>query len=166
MSDIVPKKNLDLAALDDATQEVAQQILEETDVSRIKDLTTLFNLNTQKRNVYRVMKMTSLLDRVTDRIEDRFEKFPENFSNEDLIKYMQIIESSIEKSNKTLGLVDETPPIQLLQQNNVNLNLSEIDRDGRERVADAVKAILQRLSLTEESVDNIQKEEDDNKNES
>lgn len=135
---------LDLAPLDAKTRDIAQQILDEADVDKVKDLTALFNLNAQKRNVMRVIKMNDLLDKVTDSVIERFEKTPHNFSNDDLIKYMQVTESAIERANKQLNLVEETPPIQL-QHNEVTVNIVDnLDRESRARIADAVRDALSR----------------------
>jgi citrate lyase gamma subunit len=137
---------LDLVPLDSETRKIAQQILDEHDVDRVKDLTNLFNLNAQKRNVMRVMKMNELLDKVTDQVMERFEKTPANFSNDDLIKFMQVTETSIERANKSLNLVEQTPAIQYQQNNQVNINIgSELDRESRQRVTDTVQAILARM---------------------
>ena len=142
-------KPLDLQPLDNQTKQIAQEILDEQDIERVKDLTNLFNLNAQKRNVMRVIKMNELLDKVTDQVVERFEKRPDNFSNEDLIKYMQVTENAIDRANKNLNLVEETPAIQYLQQNNVNITIDNgLDRDARERVMDAVKAFLAQSSHT------------------
>ena len=109
-------------------------------------------MNAQKRNVMRVIKMNGLLDKVTDKVIERFDKYPENFSNDDLIKYMQVTEAAIDKANKNLHLVDETPPIQL-QQNNVNVNIIDtFDRESKERVADAIKAILAKAANPDDNV--------------
>lgn len=134
---------LDLTPLDTRTREIAQRILEEQDVDKVKDLTTLFNLNTQKRNVMRVIKMNELLDQVTDKVMERFEKTPDNFSNDDLIKYMQVTETAIDRANKQLNLVDETPAIHLQQNNQVNVNIVDsLDRESRERVLDALRSMF------------------------
>ena len=138
---------LDLAPLDSYTRQIAQQILDEQDIGRVKDLTTLFNLSSQKRNVMRVIKMNDLLDKITDQVVERFEKTPDNFSNDDLVKYMQVTESAIEKANKQLNLVDETPAIQLHQNNQVNVNIIDsFDRESRERIADVLKSILSKTT--------------------
>ena len=134
---------LNLVPLDTQTREIAQKILDEQDVDKVKDLTTIFNLNAQKRNVMRVIKMNDLLDKVTDKVMERFEKTPDNFSNDDLLRYMQVTETAIDRANKQLNLVDETPPIQLQQNNQINVSIVDsLDRDARERVADVVKSIL------------------------
>ena len=133
---------LNLDPLDERTKEIAQNILDSEDVDTIKDLTNLFNLNSQKRNVVRVIKMNELLDKVTDQVVERFEKSPGNFSNEDLLKYLQVTENAIDKANKNLNLVEETPAIQLLQ-NNVNVNIDTgLDRESRQKVLDAVREFL------------------------
>lgn len=153
---------LDLVPLDEKTALIAQQILDEQDIDKVKDLTTLFNLNAQKRNVMRIIKMNGLLDKVTDQVIERFEKYPANFSNDDLIKYMQVTENAIDRANKNLNLVEETPAIQLMQNNQVNINIDNgLDRDSREKVLDAVKAILANAVKPEpEVVDVIEIKED------
>jgi hypothetical protein len=139
-------KKLNTESVDVQTTDIAQQILDETDVDKIKDLTNLFNLNAQKRNVARVLKMTDLLDKVTDQMLTRFERTPDNFSNEDLIKFMQVTENSIEKANKSISQVDQTPAIQYQQNNQVNISIGDsLSRESRQRVTDTVQAILSKI---------------------
>ena len=143
-------KKLNTGQLDQQTAEIAQQIMNETDVDKVKDLTNLFNLNAQKRNVARVLKMTDLLDQVTDQVLTRFERTPDNFSNEDLIKFMQVTENSIEKASKNLGQVGQTPAIQYQQNNQVNINIGDsLNRESRQKVTDAVQAILSKFGTGE-----------------
>lgn len=144
-------KPLDLKPLDNQTREIAQQILDEDDIDKIKDLTTLFNVNAQKRNVMRVLKMNALLDKVTDQVVDRFEKTPDNFSNDDLLKYMQMTENAIDRANKNLNLVEEAPPIQLTQNNQVNINVYKgLNRESRMKVAETVQAIMENVKKENE----------------
>ena len=161
------EKSLDLTPLDIKTRDIAQKILDEEDVDAVKDLTNLFNLNAQKRNVMRVIKMNDLLDKVTDQVIQRFEKTPANFSNEDLIKYMQVTENAIDRANKNLNLVEETPPIQLMQNNQVNINIDNgLDRESREKVLSIVEAILNETNNSDNAieVDEIKNEVDENDN--
>lgn len=148
MDELTNPSPLDLKPLDEKTRDIAQKILDEEDVDKIKDLTALFNLNAQKRNVMRVIKMNNLLDKVTDQVIERFDKTPDNFTNDDLVKYIQVTENAIDKANKNLNLVEETPAIQLLQQNQVNINIDNtLDRESRERVLDFVKSALEKANL-------------------
>lgn len=154
-------KKLDTSPLDAKSTQLAQQIMEENDIDKVKDLTNLFNLDMQKRNVARVLKMTDLLDQVTDQVLTRFERTPDNFSNEDLIKFMQVTETSIEKANKTLSQVDQTPAIQYQQNNQVNINIGDsLNRESRQRVTDAVQALLKKFGDGEIDLTTLPTEED------
>lgn len=161
MSENVNEVSLDLRPLDANTKEIAQRILDEQNVDKVKDLTNLFNLNAQKRNVMRVIKMNELLDKVTDQVITRFENRPDNFSNDDLIKYMQVTENAIDRANKQLNLVDETPPIQFMQNNQVNITVgSDLDSESRQKVFGTVQAILNRMQKPQDDVVEIEVKEE------
>ena len=162
--EIVLSNDLNTEPLDSRTQKIAQEILDTEDIDKVKDLTNLFNLNTKKRNVMRVLKMTQLLDNVTDKVIERFEKTPDNFSNEDLLKYMQVTENAIDKANKNLDMIEETPAIQFQQNNQVNINIDRgLNRDSRAKVTEAVEAILKKLQNNEQviEVENIEEIKDE-----
>lgn len=147
--------------LDLQTAEVAQQILVEQDVDKVKDLTHLFNLNQSKKNVLRVMRLNGLLDKVSDQIIERFEQRPGEFSNADLLQYMQVVQASIDRANKSVNLVEEAPIINFNQQNvNISVTESELDRESKSRVIDAVSALLAQINKQNDDSDYI--EIDDN----
>lgn len=68
------QNKLSTQSLDSKNENIAQQIIDASTVEETRDLTALFNLNAQKRNVLRVLKMNNLLDKVTDQMIERFEK--------------------------------------------------------------------------------------------
>lgn len=147
---------LNSQSLDSKNNEIAQKILDAETVEETQDLTALFNLNSQKRNVLRVLKMNNLLDKVTDQIIERFEKNPNLFTNEDLLKYMQVTESAIDRANKNLNMIEDTPSIQLLQQNQVNININDgLNRESRQRIIETVQAILNSSQDSLTDSDNI-----------
>lgn len=159
---LMDENKLSVTNIDSKSEDLAQQILDTEDVKQVQDLTNLFNLNSQKRNVVRILKMNDLLDKVTDQMIERFEKNPNNFSNEDLLKYMQVTENSIEKANKNLSQIEDTPPIQLTQ-NNVTVNLEQpgLSRESKQRVLSVVDQILKNTNATLENyVDTYVVEED------
>lgn len=138
---------INLIPLDSKTNELAENILNETDIDKVKDLTHLFNLNQAKKNVLRILKLNSLLDKVSDQMIERFEKRPGEFSNADLLNYMQVTQNAIDRANKALNLVDETPAIQI---NQVVINDNDtLDRESRTKIRDAVNAILQKSKQLE-----------------
>lgn len=154
-------------SLDEKTTQIAQNIINEEDVDTIKDLTHLFNLNQAKKNVLRVMKLNGLLDTVSDKIIERFEKYPDNFSSADLLNYLQVTQNAIDKANKNLSLVEETPIIQVNHNNQVNVNIVDsYDRESKERVMEFIKSVLASSANVEDVTEYIEiKEEEVDTNE-
>mgnify|MGYP005973803473 FL=1 len=148
--------SIDTTNIDSKNKNIAQKILDAEDLDELKDLTALFNINNQKRNALRILKMNNLLDDVTDNIIQRFEKNPHNFSNDDLLKYLQVTENAIDRATKNLNMVEETPAIQMMQNNQVNININDgLDRESRLRVTDTVKQILNKLSTMTDSDNSV-----------
>lgn len=139
MSDLPDVKT----GLDLETKQIVDGLMNEVDVEKTKDLVHLFNLNQSKKNVLRAIKYSDLLDKVSDQMADRIEHKADCFSNEDLLKYLQVIQSTIEKAGKSVDVIDETPAIQINNNKQVNVNItSSLDRDARERVSEVVKLML------------------------
>lgn len=143
---------ISVVPLDSQTAKVTNELIEEQDLDKVKNLTKLFNLNQAKRNAIRVMKLNSLLDKVSDQMIERFDKKPGEFSNKELLDYMSVVQSTIDRANKSIELVDQTPAIVINQQNNqVNIDSSPVlDRESRMRVVEAVKGIMSTLNLKNE----------------
>ena len=138
------KPGVDSTALDNDIQSVAQQLIEETDTETSKDLVHLFNWHLSKKNAIRLLKLSGLYDSITDQMIDRFQRRAGEFSNSDLLNYLQTVENSMEKSQKSLSQVDTQPAI--VQQNNTQINfnvLDGFDDDSKERIANAIKSILE-----------------------
>lgn len=139
-----------LIRLDSDADEIANKIMQETDDSNIKNLTHLFNLNQAKKNALRILKLNSLLDKVSDQMIERFEQRPGEFSNNDLLNYMTVVQSSIDRANKQLNLIDEMPAITL---NQVNVSMENmLDRESRSKITEAVNKILQMASTEEKRI--------------
>ena len=149
-------KELSVVNVNSDIEKTAQSILDENDLDKVKDLTHLFNLNQAKKNVVRIMKLNGLMDTVADKIIERFEKYPDNFSNAELLSYLQVTQNTIEKASKSLELIDETPTIQFNNNTQVNVSIIDsLDSESKARVADVIRSILNNKNV------NIE----DNKNE-
>ena len=136
-------KELSVVNVNSDIEKTAQSILDENDLDKVKDLTHLFNLNQAKKNVVRIMKLNGLMDTVADKIIERFEKYPDNFSNAELLSYLQVTQNTIEKASKSLELIDETPTIQFNNNTQVNVSIIDsLDRESKARVADVIRSIL------------------------
>ena len=132
-----------LSSLDININNIVNDVINETDVSKTKDLTALFNWNISKKNVVRVQKLNNLLDKVTDQMAKRFELKPDQFSNDDLLNYMKAVQGAIDSSNKVIEGIEEPPP-QIVQNNTqININgVEQFDRESRARILAAVQATL------------------------
>ena len=131
-----------IATLDTPVDELEQKLVDETDIDELKNIINLFNLNIKKKDILRTSKLSDLQDKVTEQIGQRLEYN----AGADLIEYFKVIQDTINKADNSLNTVD-TPAIQL-NQNQLNVHITqkdELDKDSRDRVADAVKSILARL---------------------
>ena len=152
--------DFDLTQVEQTSDTLAQDILNTDDPKKVKDLTALFNMNQSKKNVLRVLKLSELLDKISDQMLARIDKRAGEFSNADLLNYMNTIQVAIEKASKSLDLVSQSPAIQLNQQNiNIEVNDNILDRGARERITSAVQSILQKaIDLNVISQEDIDKE--------
>ena len=78
-------------------------------------------------------------------MEARIVQRGDQFSNKDLLDYANSITSHLEKAQKQISGVDDIPIIQFNQQNNTVI-MDSLDNESQQRVEEAVKAILQRIS--------------------
>lgn len=131
-----------LELLSQSSEELADKIAKSNEMGEVKDLTQLFNLNQAKRNVYRLLKLNGLLDKIDDAIVERINKNPNLFNNSDLINYLNAVQNSIEKSSKLVSGVDTTPLIQINHNEGVQINVTEIDRESRQNVLNFLESVL------------------------
>lgn len=161
---------IDTNGVDREVIDITQKIMDEQDVNKVKDMTAVFNLLQQKKNLLRVLKLNGLLDTVSDKIVQRFEQRPDEFSNSDLVAYMKVIEDAVDKANKSLNINEmEVPQVALLQQNNVSVVVGGteqvLDRESRAKVANAIKAYMDALKSANNAGDIVQNGEINNESE-
>lgn len=143
---------MELSPLDKNIENLTKQILSETDESKSKDLIHLFNLNQSKKNVLRSTKYSDMLELVIKQMIERITKTPDNFSNDDLLKFFAAVNTALGKINDSIGQIDETPAIQI--NNNTQINVQSEDklsREEKERTIDAVKALLAQMNNIQEA---------------
>jgi len=146
---------LDVLPLDASNNDLARKLISEENLDVIKDITKKFSINQTKKNVLRIIKLNNLLDKVNDQAIERFEKRPGDINTTDLIKYMQVVQDSIDKSQKYIENIDTSPMIQLnKQENTVNINVgSELDRESKEKVIEAINALLTQVKTTDKTTE-------------
>lgn len=133
-------------SLEDRTKSILQELIDETNVEKVKDLTKLFNLNQVKKNAVRVVEVDNLIDNVLEKAEERLEKVPDEFSNKDYLDYLQVLHNIKDKDLKSINAIDETPLVQINQQTNefsFTVGDSKISKDTQEKVLDVVQKVMQ-----------------------
>lgn len=138
-------------SLDKSSEDLIKNIVLEQDPDRLKDLVSLFNTVQSKKNIVRVDAFSKLLDKISDQMIERFEKKPGEFSNKDLLDYLNAVRSAMDKSD----IVPENINMPVIQNNTqVNLNIDTgLSKESKERVADAVNSILLKLKNNNSVVD-------------
>lgn len=142
---------LNTADLNKESLALINQIIAETDVEKTKDLTYLFNINQNKKTMVRMDKLNGLQDDLVSQLAKRIHERPDEISNQDLMNALKLTQDIIERGQKQIAGINETPLIQINQQTNtVNVgdNLQGLNRDSRERVKNAVMSLLS--SITQE----------------
>ena len=126
-------------------QQILDKLMTEEDPIKIQQITDLFSSVIRKKEVARLKTLSEIQDCAVSEMAERLQNHSDEFNNKDLLDYYKTIQETIDKK------VNETPQIKVpdLTQNNVNINITNTfdDRDSRERVIDAVKAILKQAKI-------------------
>lgn len=139
--------NNQLIPLDNTEKEIVNKIIEADNKDELKHQFDLFNMNQSKKNALRVIKLNGLLGKIEDQAIERFEKRPDQISNKELLDYMQVVSTQIEKSQNYISDIQDKPMITVNNQKN-ELNVSigpELDRDSKSNVINAVTNLLNQL---------------------
>lgn len=138
------------SSLDDKNNELVKSIIEEDNPQNVKDLISLFNLNHTKKQVLRMMTHEQLLDHIMSQMEQRVTLRGDQFSNRDLLDYMNAMSGAMEKAQKQISDVNAVPAIQINQQNNINIsenNIDSLSKESRKNIMGAVQEILSQINL-------------------
>lgn len=145
-TDLIVPKNF---ALNEEAKAIIEQIITEKDDRKSRDLVQLFNNNQNKKTMVRVNKLSDLLDTITDQALVRFTSRPDEISNKELFDGLKVVQDLIERGQKQVSGVGETPLIQVNQQTNevnIGCSTSNLNRDSRERVKSAVLSLLSSIN--------------------
>lgn len=131
--------------------ELVNQLMVTNDSSDIENIINLFNFNMKKKNILRVNSYNNLLDKIIEEMSERIEKCSGEFSNKELLEYLNSIQSlaynkqdlnDVSIPSITLNTINMT--------NNIN-NLESIDIDSRKRIQDAIQNIIRNSAIVVDS---------------
>lgn len=129
------------------TDKVIKDIVATNDSNELKDLTSLFNMCMTKKNILRAETLNNLVDRSTEEMLRRIEHHPGEFSHADLISYLNVAQSSLDKIAKSSEVLADQPVI--VNQTNTQININGKEDTSKEEirrnVLDAMDIFLQRI---------------------
>lgn len=130
--------------VDDKATELSKEIAKVDAKPELDALYDAFKINDTKKNVFRINKLNNLLDKITEEATARFEQRPGEFSNKEVIDYMNAVSNQIDKSKSTLSQIKDVNLTQVNNTVNVNIDNKEtsLSRESREKVIDFIKDIL------------------------
>lgn len=142
----------DTIKLNTDPKDIEKYILEEENLDDLNDIVKLFNISLKKKDLIRNSKLSEAQDKIVDQITTRVSERPDNFSNEDLLKYYKTIQDSLTKMDGSLDDV-KVPTIQLNQQ--INIGQEEFDRDSRKKIIETVNKVLALAKETSQDIEDV-----------
>ena len=139
-----------------------EELIQEDDLDKVKDLTHLFNVYQTKRNAIRMNALNDVQDALVKQMLERLQKYPDNFANKDIADWMKTIQTVMESNAEKVEKLDDIPAITYQQNNQVNLTLVDgLSKESREKVLGVVEALLKNVQSTTDSTvyDNEELEE-------
>ena len=119
---------------------LSDKLIKTNDFDELNEIVEMFNLDLQKKNLIRGVKLSEVQDKVVDQLSMRLTERADNFSNEDLIKYLKTIQETLNKTTVTTDDI-KAPTIQINQQVNVD-NVNNFNAESRKRILSAVNSIM------------------------
>lgn len=134
------------------SKDIEKYILEEENLDDLNDIVKLFNISLKKKDLLRNSKLSEVQDKIVEQIISRVSDQPNDFSNDDLLKYYKTIQDTLNKMDGSLDNV-KVPTIQLNQQ--INVAQEEFDRESRKRIIDTVNQILSSAKESSQDIKDI-----------
>ena len=137
-------------------KELTNQLIKEEDVDKSKQIMNLFNLHMAKKNAIRLDTISDLIDDTLDNIKERLDNKSDEFTNKDLLDYLNALYGAAEKSSKSISDLENNPSIVVNNIGNVTVNspANELSRESKARVAEAIKLILDQQKAANIEIEN------------
>lgn len=138
--------------LTNQNDDLTAQILVEKDSDKLQDLTNLFKVNQQKKNIARMNRLSKTVELIDAEMMTRLESYPDTLDNKDLMNYMNTTQRIMDSLTH-----EDQPIIQINQQKNeIHVNESGLDKASRARVLDVVNSILNTKDVIDVEVEDVE----------
>ncbi len=130
--------------------DLSNRLLIETDLEEFNKIKNLFDLNLKKKEIVRLGKLSELQELTINEMSNRLINRSDCFNNQDLLNYFKTIEDAISRGDTSLDNINTTN-IQITQ-NQINMTSEDtLDRQSKQKVLEAVKAILNKANSIDTS---------------
>lgn len=149
----IEDENRELTLKQLATEDIT---LTESDVRSFKELENKLKVSLllqAKTSLNRVLKLTSMLDKLQDAMTERIDMFIDDFTVWDLVRLTESISRTIQDTNSFILNLINNEKVQnyfIVQNNNVNIGESAYDINKREKIRKAVEIVLNNIDLYQE----------------
>ena len=146
------------------SQKLINELTSERDKQKLQVIEQQFNEIQRKKQLARVSKLSDVQDMLTDQFYKRISQRPDEISNKEMLDGMKTIQDLMEKNQKHTDIMEDIPQLIQINQTEVNVG-SNLNRDSRERVKNAVLGLLDSINKTQQTSDIIEAdfvEEDNN----
>lgn len=149
----IEDENRELTLKQLATEDIT---LTESDVRSFKELENKLKVSLllqAKTSLNRVLKLTSMLDKLQDAMTERIDMFMDDFTVWDLVRLTESISRTIQDTNSFILNLINNEKVQnyfIVQNNNVNIGDSAYDINKREKIRKAVEIVLNNIDLYQE----------------
>ena len=121
----------------------------------LKYLTQLFNFNLAKKDMIRANMESQLLDNILQEVNKRITDRPGEITNKDLLDYMSAMQSSIDRTSKSIQTIgDNSSVYNVSSTNNVNINImsdsNQLSKESRSRITEVIKNIMKDINNNEQ----------------
>lgn len=146
----IEDENRELTLKQLATEDIT---LTESDVRSFKELENKLKVSLllqAKTSLNRVLKLTSMLDKLQDAMTERIDMFIDDFTVWDLVRLTESISRTIQDTNSFILNLINNEKVQnyfIVQNNNVNIGDSAYDINKREKIRKAVEIVLNNIDL-------------------
>ena len=134
----------DASAIEQRIKELTHELILADDSTETRSIIEKYNAYLVKKSAIRTGKLEKLYDEIVEQMLLRFKNRGGEFSNKDLLDYLNSVQAALDKSVSKLNNTDETPVQYGTGQTQVNINVLEgFTHDQKTNIADAIKSILQ-----------------------
>ena len=162
------KEDVDLiSVVKEKDNELIDSIMQENDVEKLKDLTHVFNAFQTKRQILRTNALNDVQDALVQQMARRLQETPNNFNNNDIAIWMKTVQQTLDSTKNNIDSIDTVPTIVQQHNTQVNINMEDnLSRESREKIMDALQAILENVNNTDIDVvlENDNEVQEDNNN--